>query len=68
MQLAEGVDDGTWLYHLHRGDYSRWFRKVIKDKVLAAAASRVEGMTDSPAAESRHLIAVAIQEHYTLPA
>src|SRR5204863_357016 len=25
LELAGGVDDETWLYHLRRGDYSRWF-------------------------------------------
>jgi hydroxymethylpyrimidine pyrophosphatase-like HAD family hydrolase len=68
MQLAVGVDEGTWMYHLRRGDYSRWFRKVIKDKVLAARAARVEGTAGISAGDSRGLIAEAIQEHYTLPA
>jgi HAD superfamily hydrolase (TIGR01484 family) len=68
MQLAEGVDEGTWMYHLRRGDYSRWFRKVIKDKILAAKAARVEGTAGISAGDSRGLIAEAIQEHYTLPA
>jgi hypothetical protein len=68
MQLAEGVDDDTWLYHLRRGDYSRWFRQVIKDKVLAATAVGVEQRADVSAAESRAFIAAAIQQHYTLPA
>ncbi len=26
MQLADGVDDETWLYHLRNGDFSYWFR------------------------------------------
>jgi hypothetical protein len=68
MQLAEGVDEGTWMYHLRRGDYSRWFRKVIKDKVLATKAAGVESMAGVSAAGSRGLIAEAIEEHYTLPA
>src|SRR5262249_12127523 len=38
MQLAEGVDDETWLHHLRRGDYSSWFRFTIKDEELAAEA------------------------------
>src|SRR3569623_1514966 len=29
MQLAEGVDEATWEYHLRCGDYSRWFRTAI---------------------------------------
>src|SRR5262249_54765183 len=30
IQLAEGVDEATWLHHLRQGDYSRWFREAIK--------------------------------------
>src|SRR5207302_183527 len=29
LQMAEGVDEETWLHHLRQGDYSRWFREVI---------------------------------------
>src|SRR3569623_716609 len=29
MQLAEGVDEATWEYHLRCGDYSRWYRTAI---------------------------------------
>ena len=67
MQLAEGIDDGTWMYHLRRGDYARWFRQVIKDKVLAAKTSDVESIDGLSARDSRTMISEAIQEHYTLP-
>jgi hypothetical protein len=43
-QLAEGIDEQTWLFHLRRGDYSRWFRGAIKDPHLADEAER--GRTD----------------------
>lgn len=26
VRIARQVDDETWLYHLHRGDYSHWCR------------------------------------------
>ena len=68
LQLAEGVDDGTWTYHLRRGDYSRWFRERIKDEDLAAEAARVEGLAGISPAEGRALIRAAVQQHYTLPA
>src|SRR5262249_50100885 len=42
LQLAEGVDDDTWLFHLRNGDYSRWFEDVIKDPDLAKAVRLVE--------------------------
>lgn len=66
-QLAEGVDDETWLFHLHQGDYSNWFRAVIKDDELAADAERVERQTGLSADESRDQIKAAIEERYTLP-
>jgi HAD superfamily hydrolase (TIGR01484 family) len=67
VQLAEGVDDATWMYHLNRGDYSEWFRRAIKDEALAAQAARVEATPDIPPSKSRELIKAAIEEHYTLP-
>jgi HAD superfamily hydrolase (TIGR01484 family) len=67
VQLAEGVDDDTWNHHLRRGDYSRWFRKEIKDEELAAETERVENMDGIPADRSRGLIKKAIEERYTLP-
>ncbi|MGH8059038.1 MAG: HAD family hydrolase [Candidatus Entotheonellia bacterium] len=68
MQLAEGIDDTTWTYHLRRGDYSRWFRQAIKDDRLADEAARIEERTDLSASESRARIKAAIEQHYTLPA
>jgi hypothetical protein len=62
MQLAQGVDDDTWLFHLRRGDYARWFREAIKDDELAAAAQAAEAAPD-PAA-SRAEIAEAIKRRY----
>ena len=69
VQIAEGVDDETWLHHLRRGDYSDWFRRVIKDEALAAEAAMVEGDRRAlTAAESRTLIRRAIEARYTAPA
>jgi phosphoglycolate phosphatase (TIGR01487 family) len=67
VELAEGVDDETWLYHLHKGDYSRWFREVIGDEALADETADVESQQDLPAAESREQISAIIQRHYTMP-
>jgi hypothetical protein len=62
LQLAQGVDDDTWLFHLRRGDYARWFREAIKDDELAAAAQAAEATPDP--AESRAEIAEAIKGRY----
>ena len=67
VQLAEGVDDETWLYHLQEGDYSRWFRDVIKNEDLAARAVEIEADGEANPTESRARIRAAIEEHYTLP-
>jgi len=65
-QLAVGVDDPTWDYHLHAGDFSRWFLESIRDETLAAEATRVAGLDGLSASESRTLILAAIQREYTL--
>jgi HAD superfamily hydrolase (TIGR01484 family) len=68
LQLAEGVDDQTWMYHLRQGDYSRWFREAIKDADLADEARRRERLPEVSPAESRAGIRAAIEARYTLPA
>jgi len=65
-QMAEGVDDDTWLHHLRSGDYSQWFREMIKDPDLAKKAQEAEHLND--AAASRTAILEAIRERYTIPA
>jgi hypothetical protein len=67
-QIAQGVDDETWLFHLRQGDYSHWFRQVIKDPDLAAVAEEVEKDETLSADESRSRIVEAIEQRYTLPA
>jgi hypothetical protein len=66
-QIAEGVDDETWLYHLRQADYSRWFRASIKDDALADEVARIEEQ-QTDAATSRAAIKAAIEERYTAPA
>lgn len=68
LQSAEGVDDDTWLHHLRRGDYSRWFRDAIKDPGLAEAVQRIERMEGASAAETRRLVRRQIEERYGPPA
>lgn len=67
-QLAEGVDDETWLYHLQRQDYSRWLRDAIKDEELAEEAAQIEVSGALSAIDSRTQIKNAIEQRYTLPA
>ena len=68
MQLADGVDDETWEYHLQQHDVSRWFRDVIKDESLAEDAVEVESRNELSPNDSRARIRAAIQRRYTTPA
>jgi hypothetical protein len=62
------VDDLTWMHHLRRGDYSRWFREAIKDAGLADAAAAVETSMRATPADSRQRIRALIEARYTAPA
>lgn len=68
LQMAEGVDDETWLYHLNRGDYSQWIRQSIKDAVLADEVAELERNKSQDPRGSREGIRSAIERHYTAPA
>ena len=67
-QIADGVDDETWLHHLRQGDYSGWMRQAIKDDELADEVRAIETLDAASASESRRRIRKAIEERYTLPA
>ncbi|MGQ0811376.1 MAG: HAD-IIB family hydrolase [Nitrospiraceae bacterium] len=68
MQIADGVDDATWVHHLRQGDYSRWLRDAIKDEELAELIGEVERREGISPNDSRSSIRAAIEQHYTLPA
>jgi HAD superfamily hydrolase (TIGR01484 family) len=67
LQLAQGLDDATWKYHLDRGDYTSWFAEGVKNAELAADADAVRKARLGQG-ESRDRIREAIEKHYTLPA
>jgi energy-coupling factor transporter ATP-binding protein EcfA2 len=68
LQLAEGVDEDTWLHHLRAGDYSEWISRCIKDSGLAETLRRVEKEKGLSAQESLERVREAIEQQYTLPA
>ena len=68
IQIAEGIDDDTWLFHLHRGDYSHWLSSSVKDTQLGEEIKRIEQDRALSAVQSRQAIAKAIEERYTAPA
>jgi HAD superfamily hydrolase (TIGR01484 family) len=67
IQMAEGVDDDTWTYHLGKKEYSNWFRSAIHDEELADAAEKIEAGETDPA-KSKDSILTLIKERYTAPA
>jgi HAD superfamily hydrolase (TIGR01484 family) len=67
LQMADGVDDETWRFHLQNGDVSRWFRDVIKDPDLALQAELMERADVTPD-ESRKHIRSEIEQRYVLAA
>ena len=66
-QLADGIDEETWLFHLYRGDYSRWFRDAVKDPYLAEQTERIEQRANLRPAQTRKMIRRLIDTRYTLP-
>jgi hypothetical protein len=68
LQIGDGVDDETWLHHLHQGDYSRWVRTALNDDALADELAAVEQDESVGAPEGRARIRSAIEERYPLPA
>ncbi|MCY1076639.1 HAD hydrolase family protein [Archangium lansingense] len=67
-QLAEGVDEQAWLFHLWNGDFSRWIRHVLRDDELAREVSAIECRYELPADDSRRRVLGAITHRYALPA
>lgn len=67
-QMAKGVDDAAWLFHLRRGDYSKWLRQAIKDPGLADEVQKIEADAALSPIESRERVTRAIETRYTTPA
>jgi hypothetical protein len=64
LQMAEGVDDDTWLHHLHSGDITQWFKTTIKDDDLAAETLPLETDESLSAADSRARLREIIERRY----
>ncbi len=64
IELAEGLDDDTWLFHLRRNDYSKWFKDVIKDDELAHHTEHIEQNDNHDAKSSREKIIQLIKERF----
>ena len=68
LDLADGVDDETWGYHLANGDYATWLRTEIKDPSLADEVDAIARETSLSPADSRAALRAAVEKRYTLPA
>lgn len=66
LQLAEGIDSETWMYHLRDHDYSNWLRECIKDETLAAEIEEIESNEALESSQSLAHIKTAIEHHYVL--
>jgi hypothetical protein len=66
-QIAEGIGEETWMFHLRRHDYSRWMRDVIRNSDLAAAVEDIERRADLTSEQTRALVCTAVEARYTLP-
>jgi hypothetical protein len=64
IQIAQGIDDETWQYHLRRHDYSSWFREVVKDEGLAARTRTIEDATELTTQASRDAIIREIRDRF----
>jgi len=65
IQIAEGLDDETWLHHLRHGDYSQWLREAIKDEALALEVREIEKDGKEAPQKSRTAVIEAINKRYT---
>jgi HAD superfamily hydrolase (TIGR01484 family) len=68
MDLADGVDDETWLFHLKRHEVSQWLRKGIRDESIANEVAAIEQEPRIDPNEARRKIRELIEARYTLPA
>lgn len=61
--LVRGVDDATWLHHLHRGDIADWLEREIEDPELAAEVRVVGASSRDPAASRRRVLDAIGRRH-----
>jgi HAD superfamily hydrolase (TIGR01484 family) len=68
LRIADQIDDDNWQRHLRAGDYSAWFRHVIRDDVLAEKTAAIEKDLALSSQESRRRVRQAICNRYIIPA
>jgi len=68
LQVGDGVDRDTYLFHLRNGDFETWIRTSIKDDDLADEVANFAANHDLSIDEDRRLMRAAIEGRYTAPA
>jgi hypothetical protein len=68
LDLADGVDEETWLHHWRKGEISDWLRRCVKDEELADNVAAVEREARDDATRSRERVRELIEAQYTAPA
>jgi hydroxymethylpyrimidine pyrophosphatase-like HAD family hydrolase len=63
-QMAEGIDEETWRFHLKRKDYSNWLRHSVHDEELAGLVDAIEN-DEQHLQGSRRAIVDLINKRYT---
>jgi hydroxymethylpyrimidine pyrophosphatase-like HAD family hydrolase len=63
-QMASGIDEETWRYHLIRKDYSNWLRHSVHDEELARLVDEIEN-DEHHIPDSRQAIVDLINDRYT---
>ena len=65
LQLAEGVDEDTWRFHLEQGDYERWLLEAIKDPDAAREVEELRRSLPATAAARRRMREI-LEQRYML--
>lgn len=67
LQVGDGVDAQTYMFHLHNGDVETWMRSSIKDDELADEVANIAAHARTDVDEARKLVRLAIEQRYTAP-
>ena len=68
LQVGDGVDRDSYLFHLRNGDFETWMRTSIKDEELADDVANIAANEGLDLDEARKLVRTAIEGRYTAPA
>ena len=67
MELGDGVDDDTWLFHLQRHEVSQWLREASRTTSWPTKSPRWKTDEADDADASRKEMRKLIEAVYTLP-